>query len=299
MVIDGGSDGGPGRAGEGPRRGRPGRAPRIEQPQTVIRLPKDPYDGEFKAPRGRRGRGVLALAAVVVVVAGVIAINSSKHNDTAASQGASTGVGGGVPPATATVGQSPAGAVSSPAFPTASIGSVLVGYPNSQAGAEAAAANYVSAFASDDMVHPDSRHKLIQQIADPAIEPALQNSLDVAFNRTLSAYGLDAQGNPPKGQTFVYRNVPIGVNVKSYTNAKAVVAVWDTTIDGIAGQGSTEPITQTWSTSTLTLTWVGNDWRLNDFSQADGPTPVSTQQGSLPADIQKAVQQFARLRYAP
>jgi hypothetical protein len=300
MVIDGGS-GGPGRAGgDGPRRGRPGRAPRIEQPQTVIRLPKDPYDNEFKAPRGRRGRGVLALAAVVVVVAAVIAINSSKHNNSSASQGASTGVGGGVPPATATVGQSTsAGAPSSPAFPTSSVGSVLVGYPNSQAGAEAAAANYLSAFASDAMVHPDSRHQLIQAIADPAIVSTLQKSLDDAFGRTLSAYGLDAQGNPPKGQTFVYRNVPIGVIVQSYTSAKAVVAVWDTTIDGIAGQGSTEPITQTWSTSTLTLTWVGNDWRLNTFAQADGPTPVSTQQGSLPADIQKAVQQFARLRYAP
>lgn len=298
MVIDGGS-GGPGRTGEGPRRGRPGRAPRIEQPQTVIRLPKDPYDGEFRAPRARRGRGVLALAGIVIVVAAVIAINSSKHtNNNASGQGASTGVGGGVPPATGTVGSSaPAGA--SPAFPTASIGSVLVGYPDTQAGAEAAAANYVSAFASDDMVHPDSRHKLIQTIADPAIEPALQKSLDDAFSRTLSAYGLDAQGNPPKGQTFVYRNVPIGVSVQSYTSAKAVVAVWDTTIDGIAGQGSTEPITQTWSTSTLTLTWVENDWRLNTFAQADGPTPVSTQQGSLPADIQKAVQQFARLRYAP
>jgi hypothetical protein len=300
MVIDGGSGGGPGRAGDGPRRSRPSRTPRIEQPQTIIRLPKDPYDGEFKAPRGRRGRGVLTLAAVVIVVAAVIAINSSKHGAGAASQGASTGVGGGVPPATATVGQSaPAGAASSPAFPTGSIGSVLVGYPDSQAGAEAAAANYVSAFASDDMVHPNSRHQLIQAIADPAIVATLQKSLDDAFNRTLSAYGLDAQGNPPKGQTFVYRNVPIGVNVQSYTNAKAVVAVWDTTIDGIAGQGSTEPITQTWSTSTLTLTWADNDWRLNDFSQADGPTPVSTQQGSIPGEIQKAVQQFARLRYAP
>jgi hypothetical protein len=298
MVIDGGS-GGPGRAGDTPRRGRPGRAPRIEQPQTVIRLPKDPYDGEFKAPRARRGRGVLALAAVVVVVAAVIAINSTKHNNGTASQGATTGVGGGVPPATATVGQSSAAGASSPAFPTASAGSVLVGYPDSQTGAESAAANYSAAFASDDMVHPDSRHQLIQAIADPAIATTLQKSLDDAFGHILSAYGLDAQGNPPKGQTFVYRNVPIGVSVQSYSSTKAVVAVWNTTINGIAGQGSTQPITQAWSTESLTLTWVNNDWRLNDFSQAPGPTPVSTQQGSLPLDIQKAVQQFARLRYAP
>jgi hypothetical protein len=176
---------------------------------------------------------------------------------------------------------------------------VPVGYPDTKEGAQSAAVNFVAAFASDEMVHPDSRHKLIESIADPAIAAGLQKSLDDAFGRTLKAYGLDAQGNPPKGQTFVYRNVPIGVSVKSYANDKAVVSVWDTTIDGIAGQGSTEPITQTWSTSTLTLTWVGNDWRLNDFAQADGPTPVSTQQGSMPADIQNAVQQFSRLRYAP
>ena len=162
MVIDGGSNGGPGRAGNGPRRTRPGRAPRIEQPQTVIRLPKDPYDGEFKAPRGRRGRGVLALATIVVVVAAVIAINSSKHNNGAASQGASTGVGGGVPPATATVGQS----ASNPAFPTQSTNGMLTGYQDTQSGAEAAATNYVASYVSEPMVHTDQRHAMIQTIAE-------------------------------------------------------------------------------------------------------------------------------------
>ncbi|MEY9933377.1 hypothetical protein ABH926_008032 [Catenulispora sp. GP43] len=302
MVIDGGS-GGPGRTGDGgPRRGRPGRAPRIEQPQTVIRLPKDPYDGEFKAPRARRGRGVLALAAVVVVVAAVIAINSSKHNSGAASQGASTGVGGGVPPATATVGQSaPAGAASSPAFPAQSgANGVLTGYQDTQSGAESAATNYVAAYVSEPMVHTDQRHSMIQTIADPAIVAHLQSELDTAFGAAARGYGLDANGNPPAGQTLVYRGVPAGVRVDSYTNTKAVVDVWTCTIDGIAGTGSTFPVSATWSTLTITLTWVNNDWRWNDFRQADGPTPVGgTQQASTPEDLQKAAQQFARLRYAP
>lgn len=301
MVIDGGSDGGPGRAGEGPRRGRPGRAPRIEQPQTVIRLPKDPYDGEFKAPRGRRGRGVLALAAVVVVVAAVIAINSSKHTDTATSQGASTGVGGGVPPATATVGQpAPAGAASSPAFPSQSANGMLTGYQDTQSGAEAAATNYVASYVSEAMIHTEQRHAMIQAIADPAIVSHLQSQLDTAFAAAARGYGLDAKGNPPAGQTLVYRGVPAGVRVNSYTNSKAVIDVWTCTVDGIAGNGSTFPVSATWSTLTVTLTWVNNDWRWNDFAQADGPTPVGgTQQASTSADLQKAAQQFARLRYAP
>lgn len=297
MVIDGGSGGGPGRAGDGPRRGRSGRAPRIEQPQTVIRLPKDPYDGEFKAPRARRGRGVLALAGIVVVVAAVIAINSSKHNNAATSQGATTGVGGGVPPATATVGQSSA---ASPVFPGQSANGVLTGYQDTQSGAEAAATNYVSAYVSEAMVHTDQRHAMIQTIADPAITAHLQSELDTAFASAARGYGLDANGNPPAGQTLVYRGVPAGVRVNSYTSTKAVVDVWTCTIDGIAGQGSTYPVSSTWSTLTITLTWVGNDWRWNDFSQAEGPTPVGgTQQASTPLDLQKAAQQFARLRYAP
>jgi len=300
MVIDGGS-GGPGRTGDGgPRRGRPGRAPRIEQPQTVIRLPKDPYEGEFKAPRGRRGRGVLALAAIVVVVAAVIAINSSKHNNSAASQGASTGVGGGVPAATATVGQSAPTGASSPAFPTQTANGVLTGYQDTQSGAEAAASNYVAAYVSEAMVHTSQRHAMIQAIADPAIAPHLQSELDTAFGAAARGYGLDANGNPPAGQTLVYRGVPAGVRVDSYTSTKAVVDVWTCTIDGIAGNGSTFPVSSTWSTLTLTLTWVDNDWRWNDFGQVDGPTPVGgTQQASSATDLQKAAEQFARLRYAP
>lgn len=301
MVIDGGS-GGPGRTGDGaPRRGRPGRAPRIEQPQTVIRLPKDPYEGEFKAPRGRRGRGVLALAALVVVVSVIIAISSSKHNNGAASQGASTGVGGGVPPATATVGQSAAsGAASSPAFPTGSTSGVLVGYQDTQEGAEAAAANYAAAYGSDLMLDPTKRHAMISAIADPSIVQALTSQLDVAAKAAAQDWGLDANGNPPAGQSVVDRTAVVGVTVGSYNQNKATVSVWVDNIGGMAGQGSTRPVAEQWNTLTINLTWVENDWKWNSFTETDGPTPVqSSQQVSSPSDMQKAAQQFARLRYAP
>src|SRR5690348_10720108 len=103
MVIEGGS--GPGRRGAKPRARR---GPRVEEPQTVLRLPEDPYATDYPKRPGR-GRGVLALAAVTVVVAAVIAISSSRHGKTDQA-GAIAGVGGGVPQQP--VSQTPAGAAS-------------------------------------------------------------------------------------------------------------------------------------------------------------------------------------------
>lgn len=297
MVIDGGS-GGPGRAGEDarPRRPRPNRDRRLEQPRTVTHLPKNPYETDYPIPKGRRGRGVLALAAVVVLVATVIAISSHGRGKNGASQGASTGVGGGVPPATASSGQSAA----NPAFPTQAAVGVFVGYQDTKEGAEAAAANYVAAYGSDAMMRADSRHQLVHAIADPAIEADLQKQLDQAFALAAQGLGLSKDGKAPTGQSFVSRAVPFGTVVKGFDPSKATVAVWINMISGTAGQGSTHPVSESWNTVTLTLSWVSGDWKWSSFSQADGPTPVPAgQQVSSSSDLQTAVQQFARLRYAP
>jgi hypothetical protein len=248
---------------------------------------------------------VLALAVVTVVVAAVIAISSS-HSKKTDPAGQTAGVGGGVPqqPVSQTSGDAsqgdPTQQFTDTQFPAGKSNGVMVGYQDTQAGAEAAAANYIAGLGSEVILHPDSRHKLIQTIADPAIEANLQKTLDNAFAQTVQGYGLDSKGNPPAGQTLVYRAVPIGVSVQTpYANDKAVVSVWTDSIDGVAGTGSTNPVSNAWSTFTVTLTWANGDWRLNSFTQTDGPTPVSTQTASSSEDLQKAAKQFARLRYAP
>ena len=303
MVIEG---------GKAPRRRGPQRparrGPRVEQPQTVLRLPEDPYAADFPG-RNRHGRAAMYLVIVTVVVAAIIAISSSKSKTTT---GASSGVGGGVSaPPVQSLGQSQPSVVASasgadPAqqftavpFPATSVNGVLIGYADTKNGAAAAATNYIAAYVSEPMVHTATRHTLVHTIADPAIEHNLQSELDQAFAAAARGYGLDANGNPPAGQTLVYRGVPAGVRVDSYTNNKAVVSVWTCTIDGIGGTGSTNPVSDTWSTLTVTLTWAQGDWRWNDFASSDGPTPVSNQTASSSNDLQKATQQFARLRYAP
>jgi hypothetical protein len=150
------------------------------------------------------------------------------------------------------------------------------------------------------MMAVDTRHKLVQEIADPAIEPNLQNQLDQAFALAAQGFGLDKNGNAPTGQSFVSRAVPFGTSVTNYSAAKATVAVWINMLAGTAGQGSTHPVSESWVTVTLNLSWVNGDWKWSSFNQADGPTPVPAgQQVSSSSDLQKAVQQFARLRYAP
>jgi hypothetical protein len=296
MVIEGGN--GPGRGGAKPRARR---GARVESPQTVLRLPDDPYDVDYPKRPGR-GRGILALAGVTVVVSAVIAISSSQHGGKTPQAQSIAGVGGGVPPASAAQTSS-AGVgtetYSDSQFPGTKSNGVMVGYPDTKEGAEAAATNYVAAYGSEVMLRTSTRHTMIHTIADPAIEQDLQGKLDQAFAIVANGYKLDKDGNPPKGLTVVSRAFPVGVQVTAYTNNKATVAVWANSIGGTSGTGSTHPVIEAWDTITLDLSWVNGDWKWSNFSEIDGPTPVSSQAASSSDLLQKAAQQFARLRYAP
>lgn len=298
MVIDGG-DGPSRKGGKAPTR----RGPRMEEPHTVIRLPEDPYAAGVPR-RGGRGRGVLALGVLTVVVAAVIALSSGHKK--AGDQAAIAGVGGGVPeqsssiPARASTATLPAAQpYTDTNFPGTELNGVLIGYPDTKEGAEAAALNFVAAYGSEAMLNTQARHKLIQTIADPAIVSGLQTQLDQAMAIVQSGLGLDTNGNAPAGETAVTRDFPLGVSAVSYSKTKATISVWTTSIAGTAGVNATHPVQETWSTDNVNLTWVNGDWKWSSFTQTEGPVPFSTQTGSSSDDLQKAAQQFARLRYAP
>lgn len=115
----------------------------------------------------------------------------------------------------------------------------------------------------------------------------------------LSGYGLDAQGQPPTGLTFVSRTVPVGTRTDGYTADSTKALVWCTGLEGLAGTSSTKPVSANWFTLTLSLRWTGGDWKLTDFSTQNGPAPVPADQQAASADeITGAVQQFGGFRYA-
>jgi hypothetical protein len=252
-----------------------------EQPHTRVRLPADPYASPA-ARRPRWGSGISVLAVIALVI-GAVAF---------ANRGAS-GPGGGD------------AAAETPAPPTGQAPSerraagVAVGYPHTSAGAESAATNYAVALGSAAMADTRSRRRIVRAIADPAVEPALQARLDASFSRLRESFGLDRDGSAPRGQTFVYRTLPVGTYLAKYTEDTATVEVWTNGIAGLAGRASTRPVVEAWNTITVTVRWVEDDWRWVDFRQKDGPTPISGVQPVSGADeIADAVRKFGGLRYA-
>lgn len=266
--------------------------------RTRVKLPPDPYrDDEPRPGRGRRP--LILLAALVALVAAITIVNRSTHHSGGSpTAGQSSAVSGSSNPAV-----NPTGPVTSQfdgsGLPGNTADGVPIGYPHTARGAESAAANYVVAYASSAMINPTERHKLIDAIADPTIASDLQTQLDTAYTQVDNSLGLSADGVPPSGQTFVQRSAPVGVTLVKSSSNDATVSVWTVTLSGLAGQGSTHPVVENWSTITVTLRWTGGDWKWVSFASVDGPVPTSGQQVvSGGQDLQKAVNQFGGLRYA-
>ncbi|MGF1427809.1 hypothetical protein [Kitasatospora sp. LaBMicrA B282] len=262
-----------------------------DQPHTRTRLPVGEQPSPY--PAGRQPRPLLKLLTVLVVVALlVIAISIANRNKP--TPGSSHGA---APPppgsssATAPTGTQPVSTTSN---------GIATGYPDTEQGAQSAAANYAVALGGTDMFRADGRRTVLATIADPAVADALRTRLDQAMTPdVLAAYGLNAQGQPPAGLSFVSRAVPIGTHTDGYSADTTKAEVWCVGLGGLAGTSSTKPVTENWYTLTLNLHWTGGDWKLTDFTRQNGPAPIPADQQAAGADeITGAVQQFGGFRYA-
>jgi hypothetical protein len=265
--------------------------------RTRIKLPADPYSENV--PR-RSLRGPLIIGGVVVALFAVIAL---------VNQG---GKGGGSPSAAAaTATTAPATASATPSSSATSLTTaydagqasdtadgVPVGYPHTSSGAQAAAANYVVAFNSADMVRSSVRSRLVNAIADPAIASSLEGQFDAAYAQIDNTYGLSSSGAAPAGQTYVERAAPVGVSLVSDSGDTATVSVWVVTLAGLAGTNTQHAVSEDWATVTVTLNWTHGDWKWFSFQSADGPAPLGgLQTPAAGSTLQAAVSKFGGLRY--
>ncbi|MEU0074091.1 hypothetical protein ABZ027_31820 [Streptomyces sp. NPDC006332] len=156
--------------------------------------------------------------------------------------------------------------------------------PHSRAGAESTAAKIASAVGSEAMFRPDDRHYLLQVTAVPDQRSRLIQDYDATYGPFTKQLGLDAQGNPPAGATFVSRTMPAGTTIRAYTDSTAEVDVWCSTLFGLTGKNVSKPIPVKtgWLTMTMTLRWTTDGWRLADFEQKDGPEPGAAKFGEVP-----------------
>lgn len=256
--------------------------------QTRTRLPEsssDPYNTPRRTPRA--SRGMIAVVGVVVLLIAAIAFANQSHTPQAPPTSDK--------PATA----NPTAPTGTEPVATGTDG-IPKGFAHDEQGAQSAAANYTVTLGSEGMLKRDRRHAIMDGIYTPEAAARLKGTQDTAYSASfLTTLGLDANGNPPQGSTFVTRAVPIGTRVESYGPTAAKVAVWYTGLVGMSGPKTTDPVRTTWKTWTFELSWAGDGWKVSADTQQDGPAPVPGDvAASTSDDISKAVKEFGGFTYA-
>ncbi|MEV0977083.1 hypothetical protein [Streptomyces sp. NPDC049915] len=259
--------------------------------QTRTRLPDrsgDPYGGARRPGRRSSSRSMVTVVAVVVLLIAAIAFANRGGDDTSPDRAA------GNKPKSA-----PTSATGTKPVRTNTSG-IPTGFAHDQQGAQSAAANYAVVLVSADILMPTRRAEIVQRVFTADKQQGLEAKFDQAYSKDfLNSIGLDEDGNPAAGHTYVSRTVPIGTKVTSYTGAAATADVWCTGLYGLAGENSTNPVTSDWFTMTLQLRWADGGWKVDSFSQKKGPAPVPGDDKASSADeMAKAVQEFGGFTYA-
>ncbi|WP_424212581.1 hypothetical protein ACN20G_11065 [Streptomyces sp. BI20] len=257
---------------------------------TRTRLPDGDGDpGRHPRRPPRVGKGLITVVAVTVLLIAAIAFanranppaaNPAKNTDRTPT-GSATAASG-VPPVNTPPGELPRG------------------FARTRQGAESAATNYAVALGSTAMFTADSRHRLVDALYTPDAAAALKAPQDKAYSpELLAGLGLDPQGNPPTGTTFVARTVPIGSRTEAYTQDRAAIAVWCMELTGMSGEKATTPIRTGWVTRTVQLAWIDEDWKITSVDQSTGPAPLPGDTTASASDeINKATQEFGGFTYA-
>ncbi|RLV68257.1 integral membrane protein [Streptomyces sp. CBMAI 2042] len=260
--------------------------------QTRTRLP----DGDAGHPHTRRpvrnSRSLVTITGVVVLLIAAIAFanRGGTSNDDNASPGTKNpGTAGSAP--TAATGTKPVQGKN---------GTIASGFAQDEQGAQSAAANYAVALGSAEMFDKTKRNSILNAVIAPSSMDRFRDTLDKAYSADFFAnVGLNEDGSTPEGFTFISRTAPLGTKVTEATADQVTVEVWCTGLIGLAGEGSTKPVTDGWFTITMELAWINGDWKAVTHSQKDGPAPVGGDtRASSAEEIADAVNGFGGFTYA-
>ncbi|MGW1037976.1 hypothetical protein ACWD4Z_38045 [Streptomyces antibioticus] len=261
-----------------------------EHTGTRLRLPEtDPYGGA-RRPARSSSRSLVTVVGVVVLLIAAIAF-ANRGGDDSGSSGTATEANKPETKSTAPTGTKPV---------ESKRAGIPSGFARTEQGAQSAAANYAVALGSTGMFKKDSRHSLVDTVYTTGAAAKLQGAMDQAYSADfLAKMGLDAEGDAPKGNTFVSRVVPVGTTVEAYSDTTAKVAVWYLGLIGMSGTTSTDPVTSSWKTWTFDLTWADGDWKIAADTQRNGPAPVpGDDQAATSDEISKAIEEYGGFTYA-
>lgn len=162
--------------------------------------------------------------------------------------------------------------------PTRVVNGVPVGYAHTQAGAVAAATNYLETFDGPLVTQPDKYRAAVREMTAPNARDKLMRLAETNLTGQQTYVS-----NAAQGRAVVHRIVPLAYRVQSYNSDSVRVSIWGEALLAVDGALSFREV---WATTTVTSEWSAGDWRLADIPVAGGPDSF----GPVPTTIQAATQ---------
>jgi hypothetical protein len=212
----------------------------------------------------RQRRPTLAVVAAVAVVAGVgwVAV-SHLVGGSAAAQRTSVAV----PVVTGGPSSSPPGATDpAPAGPDGDSSGVPTGYVDTEAGARAAAVGWVSSLGTLVRLGPIATADALRAVSSARVADATIDRFRTERDQFTDQFHADPS-------QAIWIESPLTVTVSDYGSDAATVRVWSQLVVGV-GSGSTVQVL--WRTHTVRLVWEDDDWKVDDVTRVEGPTPQTT-----------------------
>jgi hypothetical protein len=157
--------------------------------------------------------------------------------------------------------------------PTHVVNGVPVGYAHTEAGAVAAATNFLMVVDGPLVTQPDKYRSAIDTLAAPE---AREKQRSAAAQRMAGVQ--DLIGYARQGRAVVLRVSPLAYHVDRYGDAGATVSIWAETLIAVDDVLS---LREGWATASVSLAWAEGDWRLADVTAgatgSAGPVPTAIQ----------------------
>jgi hypothetical protein len=155
---------------------------------------------------------------------------------------------------------------------------VPVGYPHTQAGAKAAAANYTTVSGSSDFfTDKDDRHRAVSVMAAKGTAGTAIEKADHAARQAVTT--LRGDNSKVSAKKAIARTGILSAHMLGFDAHGAMVRLWTTTVRGSAAGHATPTVG--FESVTVTLNWESNNWKLKDSSSTTGlVAPIDARQAS-------------------
>ncbi len=155
---------------------------------------------------------------------------------------------------------------------------VPVGYPHTQAGAKAAAANYMTVSGSAGfLTNREIRHRAVSVMAAQGTVATATKKADHAAAGAVNA--LQGDNFKVSAKQAIARTGVLSAHVLGFDAHGAMARLWTTTVRGSAAGHATPKAG--FQSVTVTLTWESNDWKLKESSSSTGlVSPIDARQAS-------------------